>query len=175
MFQGQVLIQCKFFLLSFDELISQITSGMYDRDQKHAIKAWCVIQSMLTCAANISKALWGQADRLANERKPLRDSIVITDLPALHSVLMRNNFDHFDERIDQWWKQTTDCNVVDLIIAATNPGSGFKDIDIWRNFNHATGEVIFWSQRFDLYAVRGEIEQIIPVLEKECSKHHWEP
>ena len=58
---------------------------------------------MLNAGANISKAFWGSGGKLAVERKPLRDSIGIDDKSPLRAVTMRNNFEHFDERIDRWW------------------------------------------------------------------------
>jgi hypothetical protein len=61
-FQKQVALQCKFLLLSAQE----INKGLQQRDIEYTFYA---IQNLLNAGANISKALWGQGGTLQSERK----------------------------------------------------------------------------------------------------------
>ena len=88
--------QCQFMLKANGEV-----NAALDRLDTQGV--FYAIQTLLSAAANISKALWGEGGRLAASRKVLRDRINIYDTSALKSVTMRNNFDHFDERLERWW------------------------------------------------------------------------
>lgn len=157
-----------FKLATFDFSSSVLTRDM--------VRSWCAIQNMLNAAANISKALWGQGGKLAAERKELRDSIEVLDDSPLRSVTMRNIFEHFDERLDKWWKESKGHSLADFNFGDPHEHiQRFDEIDIFRNFLPRTGELIFWSQRFDLQAIANEIERILPKVEQEARKRHWEP
>jgi hypothetical protein len=93
-FQEQVRLQCMFLLRAARELNQTLKT-------KDTESIFFSLQNFLTAGANISKALWGQGGRLHAERKPLRDSIGVHDSSALRAVNMRNNFEHFDERLDR--------------------------------------------------------------------------
>jgi hypothetical protein len=86
-FQQQVLGQCKNLLLSANEVNQSLAK--YDVQG-----VFYALQNLLNAGANISKALWGQGGKLADQRKPLRDSIGIDDTSPLREVTMRNNFEH---------------------------------------------------------------------------------
>lgn len=64
----------------------------------------------------------------------------------LKPTCMRNNFDHFDDRLDTWWRTSVNHNSTDYAIAsdATNFG-GLDQQDIFRLLNPETGEVVFWG------------------------------
>lgn len=111
-FQGQLLYQCEFMLLAAKEA-NKTMKQRSDPDVgalETTTRIFYSIQNLLNAAANISKALWGQGGRLEAKRKPLRDSIGITDSSPFREVAMRNNFEHFDERLDDWWGKSTPRN-----------------------------------------------------------------
>src|SRR5260221_13812861 len=80
-FQHQLDLQCKFLLLAAQE----VDQGV---QQKNVERIFYGLQNLLNAGANISKALWGQGGKLAEERKPLRDSIGIGDDSPLSQVTM---------------------------------------------------------------------------------------
>jgi hypothetical protein len=156
-FQHQIWIQCKFALAAYDELgaritqMTQIRSGPDPRylelaglphdelsaraveiSMEDSIYAWSSAQALLTAVANISKALWGQGGKLGPQRKPLRDSRGVADTSSLRPTSMRNNFDHFDDRLDTWWHASAGHNYVDLSIgdvaSAHLRGTGGGDV-----------------------------------------------
>jgi hypothetical protein len=165
-FQDQVLLQCEYVLRAANELNSALAAP----DFESAKAAFYAIQNLLGAAANISKAFWGQQGKnLAPQRKPLRDSVGMADTSPLKTVGMRNNFEHFDERLDTWWKDSKTHNLADLNIGPANMVP-FGTKEILRQFDPATTEVVFWSQRFNLQSVIDEVNRIVPLLRAELAK-----
>jgi hypothetical protein len=133
-------------------------------------RVWYPIQSFLTAIANISKALWGQHGdspkrvRRRKEREPLRQILGVDDSSPLWSTDMRNNFDHFDERIENW-----QGGFVDLGWGNPDQYVGFRLDQQWRNFDPTTLEVLFWGERYDLpliarhvASLRGAADRVTP-------------
>ena len=166
-FQRQVALQCRFILMAAQE----INVGL---QQRNVERVFYEIQNLLNAGANVSKALWGQGGRLANERKPLRDSIGIGDDSPLRQVAMRNNFEHFDERLDRWWNQSTHHNSIDLMIGPNSAIAGVADIDRFRAFDPLTAKMNFWGQDFNVQVIVDEVQKILPRLQDEANKPHWE-
>jgi len=98
-FQKQVLLQCQFTLFAAHD----INMALNQRDDTRIFYA---VQNFLNAANNVSKALWAQNGKFTDERKMLRDSIGVSDTSPLRKILIRNAFEHFDERLDKWWKQS---------------------------------------------------------------------
>lgn len=164
MFQRQVAIQCRCLLRAAQD----VDKGLQNRDIDYAFYA---LQNLLNAGANISKSLWGQGGKLAAERKPLRDSIGIDDTSPLREVTMRNNFEHFDERLDRWWKQSARHNNVDMNIGPKDTMiKGVDDIDMFRQFDPGTADITFWGQEFNTQQLVTEAQRILPKLEAEANK-----
>jgi hypothetical protein len=139
-FQAQVALQCRFMMLAATE----VNNGLQQHDVHYVFFA---LQNLLNAAANVSKALWGGGGKLSAERKPLRDSIGIGDDSPLRSVTMRNNFEHFDERLDRWWKDSARHNHFDLMIGPTATSIvGAEDIERFRMFDPSTTDMTFWAR-----------------------------
>lgn len=167
-FQRQVLDQCQFLLFSAQDL----HSGVLSQNSTRAIYA---IQNLLNAAANISKMLWGQKGKHSEARKPLRDSIGISDDSPLRKVTMRNHFEHMDERIDRWWAESEDHNHIDMIVG---PRAAFDfdtaQIDMFRIFDPSTADVVFWGEEHNLEDLIQEVQQIMPKLQEEAGKPHFD-
>jgi hypothetical protein len=163
-FQGQVALQCKFLLQSAQDL----NAALKKMDTERIFYA---LQNLLNAGANISKSLWGQGGRLAQKRKPLRDSINIGDDSPLRQVTMRNNFEHFDERLERWWNESKRHNYADMNIG---PKGGYifglETIDMFRLFDPNTTDLTFWGEEFNIQAIVTEAQNILPRLLKEASK-----
>jgi len=167
-FQQQIHAQCDYVLLSAQYLQAAL-------DQRLSpLHVFYAVQNLLTAAANIAKALWGQGGQHAADRQPLRDSIRVADTSPLRVVTMRNNFEHFDERIDRWWNQSSAHNNVDFNVRPEDSIAGVDDIDMFRNFDPATGNLSFWGQPFNLIEIISEVQRIYPKVTEEANKPHWQ-
>lgn len=175
-FQWQVLLQCHFLMLAANDVDAALRqqSGPGSTNVMDVVRrTFYALQNLLNAAANISKALWGAGGKFAEVRKPLRDSIDVNDDLPLRNVTMRNNFEHFDERLDRWWKDLRNHGVVDLIVG-TNMLWRHDEIDRFRLFDPATGQLSFWGQEFNVQALVAEVRRILPKLEEEAYKPHWD-
>jgi hypothetical protein len=197
-FQTQIWTQCKFALLALDDLRVQLVdagaawdqaqpkySGLSELSREEMmpaameiamdwpLRAWQPIQAFLTAVANISKAFWGQGGKFAAERATLRVSLGVDESSPIRSTSMRNNFDHFDERLDEWWDESMSHNYVDLSFGnaatvVTGPGIGTKDV--FRSFDPETGNLVFWGQTYHLPTMEKEIARIMRVALIAISK-----
>lgn len=166
-FQNQVLLECKFALLAADDLSEAV-------NQHDTTRIFYAIQNFLNAVGNISKALWGQTGSRDKERRALRDSIGISDDSVLQHVNMRDNYEHFDERIDRWWQQSSRHNYADLNIGTPSMISSLEETDMFRTFDPQTGDVIFWGQSFNVPVLIDEITRILPTVAAEAGKPYSE-
>jgi hypothetical protein len=173
-FQRQVESQLRAVLMAghdIDVALARLQTDMSAMDE-----VWFSVQNLLTAAANVSKACWGQSHKqkaLAQQRKPLRESIGIKSTSPIRRTAMRNNFDHYDERLDEWWATSKQHNHVDNIVGPGTVVSGANPRDMFRVLDTATMEVVFWGQRFALRAIITEAERLLPVVSAEAHKPHW--
>lgn len=163
-FQRQVLLQCQFVMQAEE----QIERGLKKRDNTIL---FCGVQNLLTAAANISKALWGIRGKHSEARKPLRDSIGITETSPLKDVTLRNHYEHFDERIDRWWNESLDHNFADMCYGKPGP-KGY--LGLFRQYDHESRTLGFWGDVFDVGALIAEINRILPTVRKQAEMPHWE-
>jgi hypothetical protein len=124
---------------------------------------WASVQSCLTAVANISKACWGEEGEHRKERKPLRQSLGIKKDNPLKPLAMRNNFEHFDEQIDEWFSKSKNRIHVDRIIGPANIIGGVSTNDMFRVFDPTTAEVIFWGERYPLKTIMDEVTRLYPL------------
>lgn len=163
--QRQVLLNCQFVLTADEEL---------RRSPTDPIQTWYAIQNLLSAAANISKVLWGASGKLSAERQPVRTSLAVDESCPLRNVGMRNNFEHFDERLTRWWAESSNHNFVDQNFGDIRRAiTGFDGTDIFRNFDPQTGMVTFWEEDVDLSSIVREVHRLLPIVTIEAEKPHW--
>ena len=146
MFQDQILLQCDFVVYASSDLNESLK-------QEDSRKTFFAIQNLLGSTANISEVLWGVNQTLSVERKPVRDSIGVTESSPLKTRAMRNNYDHFDERLDRWYEESQAHAYTDLNVMPRGFIAGLNEIDIFRWFDPKTTNVIFWSENFNIQEI----------------------
>jgi hypothetical protein len=75
---------------------------------------------------------------------------------------MRNNFEHFDERLDRWWNESKSHNYADMNIGAIG---GVEEIDSFRQYDAGTRELMFWGQNFNTGDIVAETKRILLALQ----------
>src|SRR5437588_834485 len=197
-FQMQIWTQCRFALLALDDFRVQLADADAGRERAGlkyadlsklgheqmdaaaveismdwAVRTWYPVQAFLSAVANISKALWGQGGKLSSERAALRASLGVQDASPIRSTTMRNHFDHFDERLDEWWKVSTNHVYIDLSfgdMAGAITGQGLGTQDFFRSFDPATGNLVFWGQIYNVLTIEKEIARIAQTALVAASK-----
>jgi hypothetical protein len=191
LFQMQIWTQCRFALLALDDFRAQLADADAARERAKpkyenllelsheqmraaateismdwAVRTWYPVQAFLSAVANISKALWGQGGSLTTQRADLRASLGIQDDSPLRSTAMRNHFDHFDDRLDKWWKRSTNRNYVDLSfgdMASAITGPSIEIKDMFRSYDPATNNLVFWGETYHIPTIEQEIARIMPL------------
>lgn len=178
-FQRQVEDQCDFVLLAHDDLLAAVSDTMQARGvgtREARIAAtrhvWFSIQSLLTAAANLSKAFWGEQGELGSEREPLRRSLGVQDGSPLSPIHMGTNFEHIDRWLDRWW-QRPEHTYVDKNVGPL--GREADVADVFRSFDPGTAVCTFWGDTFRITEILEEVTRILPVVRVEAAKPHWEP
>ena len=86
---------------------------------------------------------------------------------------MRNNYEHFDEGLDKWWKESKTRSVIDLNIGPRSFLSiSIDSLDWFRNFEATTLKLTFWSEDFNIQELIAEVQRIFPRVEEEANKPH---
>jgi hypothetical protein len=166
--QRQVAHQCRAALHAINH--ASVSLGAHDTDA-----FWASIQNFLTAAANISKAFWGASGKLAEQRRPLRVSLGVSDESLLAKTDLRNHLEHYDERLDRWYAQSVHKNHIDFSIAPRRSIVGLDNSDFFRFFDPETKEVIFWGEHYAIQPLVDEIAALLPRADAEGQKPHWEP
>lgn len=166
-FQREVERQCKFALMSIQDLRNALQNGDMDR-------IWYFIQSFLVAVGNISKILWPVNPTLPGRGDDIRQSLSVNDDSPLQPRAFRNHFEHFDERLERWATSSMHMNFVDSNVGSTGSIVGIDPNDYLRNFDPSDYTVTF---RGDLYILPPIEEAVHSLWQKaviEAAKPHWE-
>jgi hypothetical protein len=98
LYVGEIEFQCSLAIQAWNEL----KALDLEADQ---IQVWMLVQSMLIACANVSKLLWSDIDE-GQRGAQLRCLLDVGEGSALASRRLRNEFEHFDERLDRWAKRS---------------------------------------------------------------------
>jgi hypothetical protein len=158
-FQLQIALQCKFLLRACEDVNRSLANNDIDG-------VFYGLQNLLGAGANITKALWGQGMKLETQRAPLRESLNVTDDSPLKNVKVRNYFEHFDEKLDDWWRKSERRNYADKIIGSSNAISGLEQVEKFRFFDPLTTDLNILGQEINVQALANEARVILSVIEK---------
>ena len=179
-YQQQVAYSGKAVLLGFQDIqvvLKEIESGSWPVNTD---RLWYGVQNLIVGAGNLSKTLWGtgrnetERQRRYSARQPLRDSLLVRDASPLRKVTIRNDYEHLDERIEEWWETSPDHNIADMTIG---PRDSFallgSEKSVMRLLDPTTGEVTFWGNELNIPSIVNEVHRILPIAEAESRKPHW--
>lgn len=148
-FLSEIVLQSKIAQRAFERLLA--TNENFDR-----LEVWCSIQSILVATGNVSKILWPIKNVERGER--LRHMLKVGSDNILSNRTFRNYFEHYDERIDKWYANSSSITYSDL---AMNPSlrGGFSAED-HRGYNSFDNSLIFRGERLDLNKVLDALSEI---------------
>jgi hypothetical protein len=64
---------------------------------------------------------------------------------------MRNHFEHYDERLDEWWAKSPDHhNIADMNVMPVGSLPNFDELSMFRQLDPTTMEVVFWGDKFNM-------------------------
>ena len=145
-FQVEVAYQCRAALTAYSALKqaaadcqlagSDLPTTLAARD-----RIWFAVDALLNAAANISKLLWSKGGASAKRRKPLRDSLNVSDSSVLRDRELRNHFEHFDHRLETYLQAGP------TPLGIRNVGSlqalQLSHTDMFQHYDPVSGEIAF--------------------------------
>ena len=159
-FQDELGNQCEFILIGG----RQVNACLQQNGPTDLI--WFALQGMLVSAANASKLLWGsRTEDALKARRQLRESVGVTDDSPFSSRRVRNDFEHFDERLEAYFESAQGHVYFGRNIG---PPDAFKvDGQVPQQFGHfdpSTTIVSFWERSVSLQRVVAEAERVMCAL-----------
>lgn len=146
-FIGEIVLQSK-----IAELAAKRLSAI--KDNLDQIEVWSSIQSILVAAGNVSKILWPQEKKYAVRGKRLRELLKVDDNNILSDRSLRNHFEHYDERIEKWFKGKSSAVYSDLAIDPLKSMRRNFPTNHHRAYDPLTHTLTFRGESFDLAAVK---------------------
>jgi hypothetical protein len=124
------------------------------------IEIWGAIQSILIAAANVSKMLWPPRKRSAVRGDALRKLLDVDARNPLFDRSLRNHFEHYDERIEDWFEGESSAVYMDSRIDPFDSVWGHNPANIHRGYNPLTKTLTFRGESTDLAAILSALEEI---------------
>ena len=154
-FIGEITLQAKIAQRAAERLSA--THDKFDH-----LETWCSIQSILVAAGNVSKILWPN-EKYKIRGENLRRFLKIENNNPLSSRKFRNHFEHYDERIEEYFKDHSDGVYTDLAMnPSLNSGIlGDGPLDTHRGYNSFNNTLVFRGETFDLDSVLTALEDIL--------------
>ena len=147
---SEIVTQAKFAEKAADQLTNTSDS----------VEVWGSIQSILVAAANVSKILWPVRKKNKARGKHLRDLLGVDTDNLLSDRTLRNHFEHYDERIEEWFENNNSVVYMDSKIDPFEPTPLSLQQFFHRNYNPTSKALSFRGESIDLAAVLSELANI---------------
>jgi hypothetical protein len=148
--------------LSFAEKFSRKLSVAKD-----SIETWSCIQSILIAIANISKILWPSSKQYIYRGEELRKVLEVKNDNLISDRKFRNHFEHYDERIDEWFKENKSALYIDKKIDFFNRTPFDFQTFSHRGYDPVTNIIYFRGDSLDLNKVFCALKEI----REGCNKY----
>ncbi|ESU28728.1 hypothetical protein FLJC2902T_13220 [Flavobacterium limnosediminis JC2902] len=129
------------------------------------IEVWSSIQSILVAAANVSKILWSSNKKYEKRGERLRQILRVEKENILSDRKFRNHFEHYDDRIEEWFCNNSNGVYIDLAMNPSFPGRTLNNNH--RGYNSFDNTLVFRDQSLDLNEVLKALEDIL----NNCKPH----
>jgi hypothetical protein len=118
----------------------------------------------------------GSAEGSSESRRLLRESLEVSEESVLRDVKLRNDFEHFDERLERWFATSEHRNYFGRIVGPIGqlvyPPQPLTDQ--FQQFDPETGAVAFWDHTVSLPDVVNEASRIRQIARAEVRKPPWD-
>jgi hypothetical protein len=176
---AQVLQQCQFIIMAHADMrraSAKSVEAFYVRKDRARLEEgirmgqdadrelWYAAQALMSAAANVAKVLWGKNATIAATREPVRNALGVADGVTWQAARhVRNNFDHYDDRIREWNESGEGLQVEGIGGPAKIVGHTRRAQ--WRNYDPQNDTLYFWGVVLPLGDIEAEARRLIPVAE----------
>ena len=131
-----------------------------DENQFDPMEIWSAIQLVLTAAGNVSKILWPPRKSSAPRGAMLRELLDIDDDNPLFDRNIRNHFEHYDERIEDWFATKKSAVYVDQSIGPPTAIRASYPENVHRSYDPSTQTLAFRGEEMDLSSILIALNEI---------------
>lgn len=126
-------------------------------------------QALIHHAAAVSRIFWppGSRNKEAKQRSQRRGDLLrrAINLQTPHIIqvrTLRDHFEHFDERLDDWAERSKGRNIVKRLVGPRHAigGDAITDEDIIHHYDPATKTYAFRGEKFDIQAIATGLDDI---------------
>ncbi|MCK0133365.1 hypothetical protein [Arenibacter sp. S6351L] len=141
------------------ELVSHSHERLKDSvEDFDKIAVWSCIQSILISSGNISKILWPMISKYKERGIQLRELLKIDSESILKNRKIRNKFEHYDELLDNFFKDKNNYSYTDL---AMNPSlSSSIGESCHRGYNSYNNTLVIHGEILNLNDIVDAVEQL---------------
>lgn len=164
LFRDQVELQCEAIVAAAEDLEAVLAEKGPPWSPDWNSRVWIAVESMVGATARVSKALWGQRQRYAEQRGRLRQGLGVADDSVFADVALRDHFEHFDERLDRWWGEEGKDRHADRQVLSEAEWPITDDSNLFRQLDPDTWVLFFWGDRFNLREVVSEAKRLLEAL-----------
>ena len=155
---GEIVSQSKIAQRAAQEL--QLSNEKFNQ-----LGVWSSIQLILISAGNVSKILWNS--KYKNRSEQLRNLLNVADDNLLSNRKFRNHFEHYDERIENWFENQSSAVYKDLEMNPSMTNSEQVNKKNNRGYNSFNNTIIFRGESLNLNEVLKALEEI----NHSCAKY----
>ena len=146
---GEIVTQSKFAEKAAEQL----------SNSADPVEVWGSIQSTLVAVANVSKILWPVKKHMARG-KQLRELLGIDDDNLLSDRTFRNHFEHYDERIEEWFDSNNSAVYMDSRIDPFEPTPFSLSKFYHRSYSPTNQTLSFRNESINLAEVLAALAEI---------------
>lgn len=160
-FESEVKQQALNGYMAYQLLLQEIECLNYQGRKRSVNPLWYHIHSLLNCAANVSKVIWGsKQSKHMEERSYVKSKLSIDDNFYIANREMRNNFEHLDERLIIWSEKNPQKIFFDRAVGPINGISNISPDIYLRHFDPETMDLYFHGSSYNLKKVAEELKFI---------------
>lgn len=121
------------------------------------LQVWSLIQTILIATGIVSRTLWPTGKKNENRGEILRQILKVDEDNILSNRTFRNHFEHYEERIEEWFDNHPTAAYVDL---AMNPSLSGTIDNCHRGYNSFNNTLVFRGKLLDLNQILKALEDI---------------
>lgn len=121
--------------------------------------------------AAVSKLIWPPNRLHKNRQRKLIQELAIGSTSPLKDREFRNQLEHYDDRLHEWYATSPRKGYLDRSILPVNAVAGLPDQDRFRVIDPMTFTFYFWNRPYKLCVLRQEIERIQRAAQRWLAAH----
>lgn len=153
-------------------IMNRVIQGSPDSDA-----FWFAVDAALGAIGNISKILWPTRNAPAEtvaRCAAMRAELGVDEDSTFRSRSARDALEHFDERVDRWFRESARRNFADRTIAPASAIVGLDPQDYARHYDPETHVVSVFGTSVDFQALVSEVDALVTVVKERHETAWWD-